>query len=129
MSDPLEPFHQWTKGRPAIDRSKAASAAALRTDRPRRARAPTMTAARPVFGDLDLAAPSSIFVGSPVEIATALSRLARFNGWGPRFYSVAEHSILCDEIARADGVPARLSPGGPDARRGRGLCRRRDPAA
>lgn len=88
MSDPLEPFHEWTKGRP-IER-----------------RAGDDEVARPVFGDLDLAAPSSIFVASPVEIATALSRLARFNGWGPRFYSVAEHSILCDEIARADGVPA-----------------------
>jgi hypothetical protein len=58
------------------------------------------------WGDFDLAAPSSIFVASPVEIATALSRIPRFNGWGTRAYSVAEHSILCDEIARTDGVPA-----------------------
>lgn len=63
---------------------------------------------RPIWGDLDLGAPTSICVGSLVEIATALSRLARFNGWGPRFYSVAEHSILCDEIARDAGLPARL---------------------
>lgn len=59
----------------------------------------------PVWGAFDLDAPSPIFVASIPEIATALSRLARFNGWGPRFYSVAEHSILCDEIARDAGLP------------------------
>lgn len=176
MSDPLEPFHKWTKGRPAINPLESGlgrpifedvrftpSAEAMRAldpdldPRPFRlierpageqairalrhivdsydarselfpdnaACAGTLAAharlaldliaakragdargPRPIWGELDLGAPSSIFVGSLVEIATALSRLARFNGWGPRFYSVAEHSILCDEIARAEGVPA-----------------------
>ncbi|TPE52605.1 metal-dependent phosphohydrolase [Amaricoccus solimangrovi] len=62
----------------------------------------------PIWGAFDLEAPSPIFVASIPEIATALSRLVRFNGWGPRFYSVAEHSIFCDEIAREAGIPARF---------------------
>lgn len=133
--DDLAPFHKWTKGVPAdaglslesglardpfrlIPRPEAERAAYLagaawglriagRTDLADTFAAPPPAAATGVWGDLDLGAPSPIFVGSVLEIATALARTARFNGWGPRFYSVAEHSILCDELARADGVPIR----------------------
>ena len=39
-----------------------------------------------------------------VDVARGLSHLARFNGLTPRFYSVAEHSLLCLRIAELDGV-------------------------
>ncbi len=41
--------------------------------------------------------PAEIHLG---DIARALSRLCRFNGFGARFYSVAEHLVNCLEYAR-----------------------------
>lgn len=72
------------------------------------ARSPVATEIWTGSSFLDLAAPAGFMISGVAEIATSLARLARFNGRGPRFYSVAEHSILCDEMARADGVPARF---------------------
>lgn len=54
----------------------------------------------------DLDAPQAFLIDSITDIATTLSRVCRFGGRGlPRFYSVAEHLILCDQIARDKGVP------------------------
>lgn len=39
------------------------------------------------------------------DIAGGLSRICRFGGQCPQFYSVAEHSIVCAEIALRDGLP------------------------
>jgi len=58
-----------------------------------------------VAGWFDLAAPRPEMVGTIEQTARRLSRLCRFTGDAPRFYSVAEHSIFCDEIARLEGVP------------------------
>lgn len=40
-----------------------------------------------------------------IDIAGGLSRICRFGGQCPVFYSVAEHSICCAEIAFEDGLP------------------------
>jgi len=45
--------------------------------------------------------PGSIEIRS---IAAALSKICRFGGHCPRFYSVAEHCIHATELAAADGV-------------------------
>lgn len=42
------------------------------------------------------------------DIAHALSNLCRFTGHGYRFYSVAEHSILCYSIAKKLGLSTKL---------------------
>lgn len=39
------------------------------------------------------------------DIAGALSKICRFGGQIERFYSVAEHSVMCAEQAEADGFP------------------------
>ncbi len=38
------------------------------------------------------------------DIAISLSKICRFNGHSNEFYSVAEHSILCYELAKNDNV-------------------------
>lgn len=42
------------------------------------------------------------------DIARGLSRIARFNGHTTVFYSVAQHSILCEWIARDRGLGVEL---------------------
>lgn len=59
-------------------------------------------------GYFDLSRPSPTMVPSLGAIAETLAGLARFNRRTSRFYSVAEHSILCDDLARDFGLPARL---------------------
>jgi hypothetical protein len=52
----------------------------------------------------DLADPDPATIKLP-DIAGALSRICRFGGHCWRFYSVAEHSVLCARQARDDGLP------------------------
>lgn len=52
----------------------------------------------------DLADPKPATVTMP-DIAGALSKICRFGGQCERFYSVAEHSVLCAKIAMDDGLP------------------------
>lgn len=51
----------------------------------------------------DLADPSPNDVDLST-IAAALSKICRFGGHCPRFYSVAEHSVHCVRVARSEGV-------------------------
>lgn len=48
---------------------------------------------------IDLESPKPEDISLPV-IATVLSRICRFGGHTPEFYTVAEHSVLCVEIGR-----------------------------
>lgn len=52
---------------------------------------------------IDLLKPDPSLMKLP-DIATALSRICRFGGHCPKFYSVAEHCILATQLAIADGV-------------------------
>lgn len=52
---------------------------------------------------LDLLNPS-VHAISSVDIATALSRICRYGGQCPQFYSVAEHSYRVSMLAEEDGL-------------------------
>lgn len=39
------------------------------------------------------------------QIAGALSKICRFGGRCPQYYSVAEHCVLATELARREGIP------------------------
>lgn len=114
MDDTEDHLPRFLRKRPPAERDAYLAGAALgarlvgRSDPAEPGRSPARRALVGAWGGLDLDAPSAIFVHSVVEIATALSRLARFNGWGTRFYSVAEHSVLCDELARDAGLPVPM---------------------
>lgn len=62
--------------------------------------------------DYHLTGPASLALGArPVsltDIAHHLSLINRFTGATTRPYSVAEHSVLCSEIARREGKPVGL---------------------
>jgi hypothetical protein len=44
----------------------------------------------------------------PRDIAIGLGRTCRFSGHTKKFYSVAEHSLKCVELAHGDGLPPRF---------------------
>ena len=58
----------------------------------------------------DLAAPAARDIDIE-DIAGALSKICRFGAHIDRFYSVAEHSVHCADVATEDGLPpeARLA--------------------
>ena len=63
-------------------------------------------------GYLDLLTPNPARIHL-TDIARALSRMARFNGHGASFYSVAEHCVNCVQIyaeLRGQAIEDLLSP-------------------
>jgi hypothetical protein len=64
-----------------------------------RSRMPRETEVATERGYYDFMDPDPATLYTMEEAGVVLSRICRFGGRGPRFYSVAEHTVLCDNIA------------------------------